>query len=1249
MRNFTTPHLSKQEKALCVSNNLFLMLFILFLSNAFSYSQCNTGAALGSSVYTPNYSGNEELVTLLSTDNGVYCKVNVLANRYYTFYTYVAGNFDLGYQDYITITDASGNFLDFGLSPLQYSSNNYSGEIRYYFHSNSACQTSTVNRSVWMMSSTSLCMPPANLNETNITSGSVTLNWQEQNPLPSNGYQYYVALADTSPPQPPTNNTASPVTGFTLNTSITVNIDANERYYWWVRSNCGSQQSVWIEGGYFDTPAVICNQPTAFTVNNITANSALFTWQAPSPLPSNGYNFALNTSGLNPSASYFPLSTSQFVTNLASNTTYYYFIRSNCNTQQLPWVFGGTFTTPVGINCNSATYGLNPTATYSPTCTGSPETIVSNAKAGEYANVAVQSNKQYTFASSIATDYITITNASGTVLYASGVTPLNWQSGSNVETIRFFLHSNSSCGNDQTYRSRTISCTPSASCAPPSNLSSYNIGTNIASISWTASSSNPPLYDVYFSTSNTAPNAATMPNGYIDAIAATINNLSVATTYYFWVRANCDDNQSAWIAGGSFTTTTAICNTPSNITKSNITSSSAQINWSAATPSPSSGYQFYYSTTNNAPINSTTPSGSATTNTTTLNSLNTATTYYIWVRSNCGASQSIWVSGGSFTTLSVVCNPPTNVSSTNVTIDSAQINWTLPTPAADLYDVYLSNSSTPPTSDTTPLGSVTGVPVDLINLTTDVTYYFWVRSNCGSSQSGWVFGGSFTTTPTGDCTNAVYGLFPAETFTPACSGSAETIATNSYAGEYTNVNILANNQYTFASSIATDYITITNATATVVYASGISPLVWSSGSNSGVIRYFFHTNSGCGSQNTDRIRYITCTSPVSCNPPTTLTASAIANTTATLNWNAPASTPSNGYQYYYNTSSTAPTAATTPSGMTAGTNASISSLTTNTTYYFWARSNCGTSQSAWASGGSFTTTGSANVCNAPTNLSVVHITASSARVNYTTASPTPAEGYEFYYSMQNIAPETSPEGTLSSSRLLTGLSGSTTYYYWVRSDCGSLKSAWVFGGSFVTPPFYNCSGAIYGINPLTAFTPSCTGVPEVITNYSWAGHFSEVNIVANKQYTFTSSVATDYITITNATGSVLYGSGTSPLVWISGTNSGLLRYFTHSNNSCGDQSTSRIKSVTCATILGNEILLADTFQLFPNPTTGIVNFSYPNVIDKIEVTNMLGQRILEKNINGDQGNFDLSVFASGTYFVKVFSAAQHKVFRVIKQ
>ena len=92
--------------------------------------------------------------------------------------------------------------------------------------------------------------------------------------------------------------------------------------------------------------------------------------------------------------------------------------------------------------------------------------------------------------------------------------------------------------------------------------------------------------------------------------------------------------------------------------------------------------------------------------------------------------------------------------------------------------------------------------------------------------------------------------------------------------------------------------------------------------------------------------------------PTSLSASSITSSSATISWTAPASAPGSGYEIYYSTSSTAPVSGTAATTTTAAgiVTKSITGLTANTTYYYWVRSNCnGTDKGSWAAGTAFTT------------------------------------------------------------------------------------------------------------------------------------------------------------------------------------------------------------------------------------------------------------------------------------------------------
>jgi len=557
---------------------------------------------------------------------------------------------------------------------------------------------------------------------------------------------------------------------------------------------------------------------------------------------------------------------------------------------------------------------------------------------------------------------------------------------------------------------------------------------------------------------------------FTDCISYTSSNSGLPDNYFSALRTHA----SGTIWAGTLqlglikmSPTTSTCSAPTQTWSDNITATTATLGWIPAVPTPDS-YVIRYNTTNViGGIQDATVSTSLS-----LENLTPNTDYHWWVASVCGEQQTNWVYGGFFYTPPVTsnCNVPTNMMVYNLTSNSCVLGWTAPTPAPSSgYEVYLSTSNVAPVTNTTPTYITNSTSITISNTLTPATsYYYWVRSNCGGTKSNWSPALNFVTNGLSGCTTATYGQWPATNFTPACLGTTEQIVNNAYASEYTNVNIVANRQYTFSSSVLTDFITITND-SNVILASGTTPLNWSSQSTSGVIRYYLHTDSNCGAQNTNRIKYIQCVTPASCGLPTNLT---------------------------------------------------VSNITSNSCRLFW---------------------------NAPTPV---------------------ANSYDLYLNTTNTAPVTSTNATQTSNgnliATLNGLSASTTYYYWVRSNCNGTKSDWVFGGSFTTVAFLSCNGAVYGLYPDAPFTPACTGNTEQIITNAWAGEYTNVNVLSNKQYTFTSSITTDYITITNATGTTVLASGLTPLVWNSSNTSGVIRYHFHANANCGVQNTSRIRSITCA-------------------------------------------------------------------------------------
>ena len=102
---------------------------------------------------------------------------------------------------------------------------------------------------------------------------------------------------------------------------------------------------------------------------------------------------------------------------------------------------------------------------------------------------------------------------------------------------------------------------------------------------------------------------------------------------------------------------------PTSLTNTTVGSTTATLGWSYANSTDK--YEVYYSTSNNAPTATTTPSiGSSTIGTTKsadLTGLTAGATYYWWVRAVDDYCKSAWVAGTSFTTASVSCDKIVNI------------------------------------------------------------------------------------------------------------------------------------------------------------------------------------------------------------------------------------------------------------------------------------------------------------------------------------------------------------------------------------------------------------------------------------------------------------------------------------------------------------------------------------------------------------------------------------------------------------
>jgi hypothetical protein len=204
------------------------------------------------------------------------------------------------------------------------------------------------------------------------------------------------------------------------------------------------------------------------------------------------------------------------------------------------------------------------------------------------------------------------------------------------------------------------------------------------------------------------------------------------------------------------------------------------------------------------------------------------------------------------------------------------------------------------------------------------------------------------------------------------NSSATTVTTGTYANWITGATSVAYYYWNYGSTAG--WYTI-NLTTPFTYTGGSLQMGvrWHlTGSSSGSIKHYSsfqpqkaegdamsNLNSSDDLGNTSHDDYrpnIKITYTGGCEGPSSLTVTPTSTTTASASWTAASSAPSNDYDFYFSTSSATPTSSTSPNLVgVSGTSTGISGLTANTTWYVWMRSNCGSSNGSWVSGGSFYT------------------------------------------------------------------------------------------------------------------------------------------------------------------------------------------------------------------------------------------------------------------------------------------------------
>jgi len=677
--------------------------------------------------------------------------------------------------------------------------------------------------------------------------------------------------------------------------------------------------------------------------------------------------------------------------------------------------------------------------------------------------------------SSVSTGSITLTDTDTPLSGYSGSAnpaPTIYNTTNTVDrsiTVNFTTTSNITPTNGFFIKVRCIPLSVICSSLSGPTINSYTNQSVV--LGWTPPATNPSGGYDYYITTNPSPSlpattaslpassgttllTGTIANGA--ATGVTVNGLaSDGVTYYVWVRSNCGTSNSSWQSAGSFITlcspvnvtytedfnglngplpscTSAITNTntsssawATNISNGIVYCNQAstmfitkpiqlyagityRLTYDYASSNGTSDFKVYYGSTNSIPnyTNITTllynHTGIAAAQSNLIDfTPSTDGIYYIGfsLESIQNTSTTIFNLDNVVVQIENCLVPTLSATVATITSSSATISWTAPSPAPSSgYHYFISNSNTAPTYSTSASGTIAAgsTSYTLTGLASGLTYYVWIRSNCGvSDHSNWSSYATFTTLNSYCSSTAVNSIDYINSFTTS-GGTTNISNTNSgfSTGGYGN---FLSPQY--VSQTQNGVVSFTAAINNISGGFGVSIFVdWN---QNGVFTdtgervystngsYIFSNPSGSftvpltATVGTTRMRIVAnynSSTPVSCNTgitgetedytfivtqlpcsgsPTGITAVVNTSTSATITWTAANPVPAGGYQYYLSTSNSTPSALASPTGAVAAgiTTLTLTGLSTTTNYYIWIRSNCDVAlgQGVWAGATNFYT------------------------------------------------------------------------------------------------------------------------------------------------------------------------------------------------------------------------------------------------------------------------------------------------------
>ncbi|MBP9790491.1 MAG: fibronectin type III domain-containing protein [Bacteroidia bacterium] len=304
--------------------------------------------------------------------------------------------------------------------------------------------------------------------------------------------------------------------------------------------------------------------------------------------------------------------------------------------------------------------------------------------------------------------------------------------------------------------------------------------------------------------------------------------------------------------------------------------------------------------------------------------------------------------GSSCPTCPVTCTTPSGVTVSPISIDNATINWTAVVGALTYTLEYKLNSSPTWIVASSTISNATSYY--LTGLVAGSLYDYRLRTNCSSGSSSY-FQSQFTTVTAAACNSnyepnesrAAAATIPANTIITA------TIGTTADLDYYKITTTVTSDFVVTLTNLAGDYdLVVQSSTGTQI---GISENGGTTNESitlaaraAGTYYFFVYGYAGANSSTVCYNLNVAVTATVGCLAPTSLTASNITSTTATVSWGAVASALTYNVEYKLNSSGTWIVA----SSSNATTTYNFTGLTAGLLYDYRIRSNCASGNSSYA-------------------------------------------------------------------------------------------------------------------------------------------------------------------------------------------------------------------------------------------------------------------------------------------------------------